>query len=419
MTGRIDVEATKLRFQSLFFVQFAAFSGFAVFRNVYLEGIGMSGAAMGTIGFLMTATGVVAQPGWGVITDYWRAERPVIVVGAVVSGGALLSYPFGAGLASPFLVVAAGTALFSAFRAPIVPVANGMILSRGYDYGNVRAFGSIAFGIGSLGFGFLVAALGVVSVVYFYVGGMVVLAAVALSIPAGEDEGTGGHDRTDGDGEAATSEASLWTALRALVTAPTFLVVLATAFLLRLSASGGSAFFSVYMRAIDAGIVVGPWSLSADALTGLAWAIKTGFEAVAFVYAVRLSLPYRWLLAGGGVALVAPNLVYGLTTAPAAILAVQVAGGVGYALFTLAAVELAYAVADRSVRSTAQTALAGVGLGLGGAVGQVVAGGLMDAVGLRRMYVAVAVVGVLGAAVGLLVTDRGRLDGETGAAGGG
>jgi len=419
MTGRIDVEATKLRFQSLFFVQFAAFSGFAVFRNVYLEGIGMSGAAMGTIGFLMTATGVVAQPGWGVITDYWRAERPVIVVGAV-------AYPFFdrirdgiRALRGVDPLVAAGTAAFSAFRAPIVPVANGMILSRGYDYGNVRAFGSIAFGIGSLGFGFLVAALGVVSVVYFYVGGMVVLAAVALSIPAGEDEGTGGHDRTDGDGEAATSEASLWTALRALVTAPTFLVVLATAFLLRLSASGGSAFFSVYMRAIDAGIVVGPWSLSADALTGLAWAIKTGFEAVAFVYAVRLSLPYRWLLAGGGVALVAPNLVYGLTTAPAAILAVQVAGGVGYALFTLAAVELAYAVADRSVRSTAQTALAGVGLGLGGAVGQVVAGGLMDAVGLRRMYVAVAVVGVLGAAVGLLVTDRGRLDGETGAAGGG
>jgi len=438
---RAALSGEKARFQALFFVYYASFSGFAVFRNVYLEEMGMSGSAMGQIGFLMTATGVAVQPLWGVASDYFRAERPVLILGAVASAVALLSYPVAAGLAAPFLLVAVGTAIYSAARAPIVPITNGLVLSRGYDYGSVRAFGSIAFGIGSLGFGFLVAALGTASVVYFYVGGTAVLVAIVLSVSESADSESDGADTgdgtdtgeegntsdgvsadrtaTDGGDESATAdddaggdEASLSEAVRALVTNSQFLVVLVIGFLVGFSIRGGSAYFSVYMRAVDAGMAVGPWSLSPDAVTGLSWAVKTAFEAAAFVYAVRLSWSYRSFLLLGGVAVTVPNLVYGLTGQPWAIIAVQSASGLGYGLYYVAIVNLVYVVASDRVTSTAQTVLTGVGIGFGGAVGQVAGGELMDLVGVQEMYLYIAVVGFVGAAVAVFVRQDGTIGDE-------
>ncbi|MFB6138991.1 MAG: MFS transporter [Halosimplex sp.] len=438
-----DLDGQKVRFQSLFFVHFVAFSGFVVFRNVYLGEMGMSGSAMGRIGFLMTAAGVAAQPLWGLVTDYLRAERPVLVVAAAVSAVGLLAYPAADGLAEPFLLVAAGTVAFSVFHAPIVPIANGLVLSRGYDYGRVRAFGSIAFGIGSLGFGFLVAALGIASIVYVYALGMVVLAGVVWTLPrsagdadevdaagprgrdgagggdgvGGEDgSGPGGRDESGGENADEAGDPPLSSAVRTLATNGDFLVVLLVAFVVGLSIRGGSSFFSVYMRAVEASAVVGPWTLSPDALTGVAWTVKTLFETVAFVYALRLTGSHKAFLVAGGAGVALPQVVYGLTSAPWAIVAVQVVGGLGYGLFNLAVVNIVFAVAADRVTSTAQTALTGLGMGLGGAVGQVVAGELSDALGIQRMYLYLAAAGFVGAAIGLAVRST-SADGSAGPTG--
>ncbi|MGA9402451.1 MFS transporter [Haladaptatus sp.] len=406
--GGGEFDGRKARFQLLFFVQFAAGSGIIVFRNVYLDGMGMSGAEMGVIGFLMLATGVAVQPLWGLVTDYWHIERAILVVGALVSALALLTYPFGASLTDPFTIIAVGTAVFSAFRAPIVPIATGMVLSRGYDFGHIRSFGSLAFGIGSLGVGLVVAAAGLVSIVYIYIGGMVVLMAVAWSLPDGS--------AAPGDADDDTDDPSIARAVKALVTNWNFMVVVTAMFLFRLSFMGGEAFLSVYMRAVHASLVVGPWSLSPDGLTGLVWALNTGLEAGAFVYAARLGLSYKWLLVVGGTMVGVPNVVYGVTTDPLLILAVQAFGGIGFALLSLGAVNLVHAVAAERIQSSAQTFLSGLSLGLGGAIGQVIAGHLLDTVGVQEMYLVIAVVGFLGAAVGLLVTHRGRLDASDAAA---
>lgn len=364
------------RFQALFFVQFAAFSGFAVFRNVYLEEIGLTGGQMGLIGAVMTMAGVLAQPVWGVVTDELNAAKPALVVGAAVSAVGILAYPASERLAEPFLFLLAGTAVYAAFRAPIVPVANAMVLGRGIDYGNVRAFGSVAFGIGSLLFGALVSSLGVPVIVYAYVAGMAVLVVVAWGLPA-ETEGR--------DGPSVPP--------LTLLRSRGFLLLLAVSFVLGASLRGGSAFFSVYMRAVGSG----------DALTGAAWAVKTVFEAVAFVYALRVARSYTALLVFGAAGTALQFLVYWLTAAPVFVVAVQAAAGLGYAAFYLGAVNLAHEVAPDDLRATAQTVLAGAGLGAGGALGQVVAGSLTDMYGVQEMYVYLAAIGFAAAALATLV----------------
>lgn len=199
-----------------------------VFRNVYLEEMGLSGSAMGLIGFLMLASGVVVQPIWGLLSDSFRVERTVPVVGTTISGIAILAYPLGETLSDPLLVLAVGTVIYSAARSPVIPMATGMVLDRGFDYESVRAFGSLTFAIGSLGFGILVASLGSVSIIYVYVPGAVAIVLITLSLPDDVDDGE--DEETEGP---PIREAAV-----ALVTNPTFLVILAASFLLRLSIMG-------------------------------------------------------------------------------------------------------------------------------------------------------------------------------------
>lgn len=396
LSGLVD---GKVPFQLLFFLYFIASSGFIVFRNVYLEEMGLSGTQMGQIGFVLMAAGVFAQPVWGLLTDYFRAERTVLVVAGSTSGLAILSYPLGDAVTATFLVVAVGTAVFSALRAPVAPIATGMVLSRGFDYGSVRAYGSLAFALGSLGFGFLVGTVGSVSIIYVYVAGAALVVAIAWSLPA---------DDTSNDGTDEADESSLVAATRLLVTNPVFLVVVGASFLLRLSVLGGEAFFAVYMRQLEISLAVGPWSISPDSVTGIAWMINSGIEAVAFLYVLRANLSHRWLLVVGGVVVVLPNLVYGVTSQPWILLAVQSLGGIGFAMSSVAAVELVDDVAAERVTSTAQTLLTGIGYGLGGAAGQMVAGTLFDTVGIMDMYVGIAVLGFVGAVIGLLISGDGE-----------
>jgi len=66
-------------------------------------------------------------------------------------------------------------------------------------------------------------------------------------------------------------------------------------------------------------------------------------------------------------------------------------------------VNLAYVVANERVTSTAQSVLTGIGLGFGGAVGEVVVGELTDLLGIQQMYLYAAVIGFIGATIGLNV----------------
>jgi len=150
----------KTRFRLIYFSYFAALSGFGTFRNVFLEDIGMTGTQMGIIGALITVAATASQPFWGILTDWKGVQREILLVCAGVTGIAVLAYPAGPLFEATFFVILVGTFLYAVFHAPISPITDSLALSTGTPYGRLRAFGSVAFGVGSLGYGFLIAELG-------------------------------------------------------------------------------------------------------------------------------------------------------------------------------------------------------------------------------------------------------------------
>lgn len=372
----------KTRFRLIYFSYFAALSGFGTFRNVFLEDIGMTGLQMGIIGAVITVAATAAQPFWGFLTDWKGAQREILLVCAGVTGVAVLVYPAGPLFEATFFVVLAGTFLYAVFYAPISPITDSLALSTGTPYGRLRAFGSVAFGVGSLGYGFLIAELGSGMIFYVYSLGMVALVVVAWGIPERDENPMGVVGRD---------------ALR-LVTDRDFALLFLSAFLVGATLLPGNDFFSVYIRAIG----------GTDAVTGVGWFVLTSTEAFAFVYLFRLTTRYRYLLVLGALLYAAKYTVYFFVSSPAVVVASHLVTGVSFAAFYLAAVNLADTIAPDTLSSTAQTLLWSATFGVGAGAGQLAAGRLVDSVGAQWMYGYLAVVAAAGAFVALFVRSEAR-----------
>lgn len=350
----------KRGYQLLYFVFFASSNGFVVFRNAYFEELGLTGGQMGLLGALLVVGGMIAQPIWGGVADRFAASKPVLLIAAGVSSVAVLAFPLAGRVPDPFLLLVLATALLSTVRSPIVPITNAMILSRGVDYGQVRAFGSIAFGLGSLVIGWLLSRFATEIVFYIYAVGMVVLILIVRSVPDADADLTPDLRR-----EAVK-----------LLRNRRFLLLLGVAVLLGGASSSGSAYFSVYVRAIGA----------PDSLTGTAWMVKTVGEAVIFLSMAKIGLANRTQLSLGAALFAGCYLVYAAVGTATAIMAVQLVLGVGLALYNLAVVEFAHRFSPDELTSTGQAVLSAFGIGTGRALGQLGAGNVMDLVGVQSMY---------------------------------
>lgn len=351
----------KRRYQTLYFLFFASGSGVTAFRNVYFEELGLSGSQMGIIGAVMVGAGIFAQPAWGVVADRYGKTKASLLVGTAVSVLVGLAFPvIGALALAPFLLFLLASVAFAVSRAPIMPIANSMVLDSGLEYGSVRAFGAIAFGLGLVGIGVLVEWFDTPVIFYIYVVGMILFFLFLLDLPEPDTTVSPDYRR-----DAMT-----------LLTNRRFLLLLVVGLLMGGALSGGASFFAVFMRDIEAG----------DDVTGFAWFIRTVGEAAIFLTMARIGLAYRWQLSLGVGAYAVGYAIYGFTAAVPAIVSVQVLLGVGYAMFNLATVNLAHRFAPEALSSTAQAIMTGVGIGAGRAVGQLGAGGLVDLVGTQELY---------------------------------
>lgn len=365
-------------FKLFYFLTYASFSGYVMFRNVYLEEIGMSGTQMGLIGLLFPLSAMAAQPVWGVLADSKGASKTILLVSAVGAGAFVLLYPLAPLFAAPFAVIAVGTVLFSVFRAPANPIANSLVLSTGLSYEGVRAYGSIAFGLAGLALGAAIGFGGTELVFYAFSVGMVLIVLLLLQLDVDQSVSLGNDLELD--------------EVRQLLSRQ-FVLLLAAAFCIGLLTPAGSAFFSVYVRAVG----------QPDTITGIAWLLKTVAEAIAFLYIARREVSYRLLLGLGALCYAGTYLVLANTTSAIVIVFAYFALGFGYALFNLASVNLAHVLSPNGLRATAQAFLFVGGFSAGTILGEPLAGVLLDLVGAQGMYASVAGLGVLAAAISMRI----------------
>lgn len=360
----LDSAGTEYRYHVIYFTYFLAFNGLVTFRNAYFDEIGLTGSQMGLIGALLVTGGLVAQPVWGVLADRSGATREILLTATLVSGAAIFLFPAAAYVPWEFPLLIVATLVVSIFRAPIVPIANSMVLSAGLSYGQVRGAGSLAFGIGSLTLGLLAPQFGLSTIFYLYAAGMAVVSVLVWKLP---------NPRADISPDLKRDALKLLGNQR-------FLLLLVIAVIIPGAMAGADAFLSVYLRRLTGG----------DSITGIAWLIKTFTEAVVFVWLSTQDFDNRTLLTAGGVATVLAYVVLGTTQVAPLAVGVLIVSGSGVALFFYAAVNMTHRYAPVALAATAQTLLSSIGMGIGRAASELGSGWLVSTVGVQSLYLVLA-----------------------------
>lgn len=325
----------------LYATQFFAFGVMLPFLPVVLAERGLDAAEVGIVLAAGSAVRLVAGPLGGWSADALGAPRLVLALAGAVAALSCLGFLLAAGL----VAMLATHALLSAAMAPIVPLADAMTLAaqrrERFDYGRVRAWGSIAFILAALAGGQAVARLGTEGAVWLIIAGLSATAVAALLLPAGPRPAVGGR----------IGLAAFVAPLRI----PAFNWLLLVAALIHGSHAFYYAFGTLHWQAagLGAGLIGALWATGVVAeivlfLWGKAWVARLGPVALSLIAAVCGVI--RW----GATT---------LTTDPWLLFPLQILHAGTFGAQHLAAMQVLGRIVPPHMAGTAQTVHAALGPG--------------------------------------------------------
>lgn len=366
---------------SLFwFTFFGALGVFFPYYSLYLkENAGLSGAQLGMVLSVMPLVGIVAQPFWGQVADRTGARGRLVafLTLASASGFVLL------GLARGFAFILLAAVFLASFSTPVIPLSVSVALaafrfSGPHAYGFARAWGTVGFLAAVLAFpaaldaaqrwqGLAPAPGGPsepgLGVMFQGAAGIVLLAGVlALALPR---EGIVSLRAARGE----------W---RALLRNRPMRRLLLVSFSAYLFVTGPMGLLPVYVRSQGGTLetVQHMWILMLVVEIPLILCTGMGLKRVGS----------RGLLAAGVLAGGVRWTVCGLTANPYWLYPVQTLHGVMVTGLMMGGPLYVDSVAPGRLRSTAQSLVAMVGLGLGGIASNTASGWILDRVGARAPY---------------------------------
>jgi PPP family 3-phenylpropionic acid transporter len=350
------------RLRLLYLLAFGALGALMPYVGLELQQLGLSGTEIGVVLLGFPLGRVFACTIWAWIADRYRIAGRLLSVSTVLSIGGALLLIRADGVPSALL----GLSIFALGRSPQGPLLDGLaMVALGKDragYGRIRLWGSVGFLVCTLLAGFLHDRFAL-SPLVFGTGVMVIFALGALLLE---------------DDRAAVPPADLLPALREVLKRPgTGGFLLAAA--LHLAAQGGyDLFLAVHVHALG----------YTTSVASMALAMGVAVEIVVLWYMPKI-LPR---VGEGNVVIVAMAVgafrwwALARITSRVWLILLQGLHGLTYGAYWAAAVSWLAERTPDHIATSAQSLFYAAGWGVGGAVGAMVAGTLLEQIGSAAMY---------------------------------
>lgn len=338
--------------------QFFGFGVILPFLPAVLAARGLDAAEVAIVLAVGSATRLVAGPAVGRVADALGAPRLVLAVVSAVAALAAMGFLWAAG----FVLLLAVHAALSAATAPVMPLTDALTIAaarrEGFDYGRVRAAGSIAFIAAALLAGQAVAGFGADAAIALMALGFAGTAVAALLLPAAAPRPAGPRGL-----------AGFLAPLRI----PAFRRLLLVSALIQGSHAFYYAFGTLHWQAAGLG----------EGLIGALWATGVVAEIVLFLWGrgVVARLGPIGLCVAAGVAGVLRWGATALTTDPLLLFPLQVLHAATFGAQHLATMQVLGRVVPPAQAGTAQALHASLGAGLAIGVLTLASGPLFGAFG--------------------------------------
>ncbi|HET7026595.1 MAG TPA: MFS transporter [Candidatus Limnocylindrales bacterium] len=374
---------------------FVAIGVFFPYLPLFYQALGFSFSTIGFLAAIAAATGLVAGPAWGIVTDRFDRRGRALPVAALLSAVAAAGLwlvgheagnppggPGGVGLA---LVVVAAVAL-SAASSGIGPQldarAVGLVAGDRARYGRLRGWGSLSFIVTAALVGQVLDRTGPSGLFAVYLPAVVITAVITFGIP---------QAATDEHAPPPVRASPLGPGLGDLLRIPELRAYLLAAFAGWAALNATNAFLSVDLVALGA----------SPNVVGIAWAVGAGLEVPVMWAFPRLARRFGMerLLVVGPLVLAVRALGCALAPSPEVLVAVTALQGIGFALSFVGGVAHVARLSPRRLGATAQGVFAGATVGLGAIVGSGMGGLIVGFVTLPGVFALSAAGSVVSAAL--------------------
>lgn len=357
-----------------YLVYFGAIGASFAYLPLFYRELGLQLGEVGLLNAVQAAVVLAFGPVWGALMDRFpRSGLTLPLSGAVAFAGAFVLF-----LVNDFAGAFLGSTILFAGIAGIAPGLDARTLETlgpgGRErYGQVRAFGSLAFVIVTILVGQLLAASGVRALFWVYLPGL--LATIVVTATLGRRGGNRSVGLLRGAGGVLRAEGMS-------VFFGGFIIVWA-------GLTASNAFYSIQITTLG----------GSTALVGLSWAIGAAVE-VPLMYAFpRLSRRFgaSRLLVFGTMLLALRALLSAVAPSPFSLVLIAPLEGVGFALVFVGSVTTLGGQVQPSLGGTAQGLLTACG-GLAAIVGSAAGGAVADVAGIPGLFAGAGLVGIVGTA---------------------
>ncbi|WP_349408212.1 MFS transporter [Pseudalkalibacillus sp. SCS-8] len=360
---KYSFEKTSVNISLFYFFIFFGFGTLFPLLSVYLkQEVGLTGTQIGIIMSVSPVVMIVAQPIWGLICDYTRRPRGVLILTLILSGALALPFAY---LESywGFIFV---SILLATFQSAIVPVSDSItlnyVMAEKKDYGNFRLWGAVGFALSVYVMGSLAETLGLTLIFYGFTAALLICAIFVLSMPK----------------ESNSLQVDLRTGFVKLIKMPKFILFLLTTFSVFGPIHSNNFFFGLYIQELGgtlAGVGIA-FLLAAGSEAPFmkfsgGWIRKLGYEKI--LIAAALISAIRWFYY-----FTEPTLV--------GVYATTIAQGFSIGLFIPAALQYVREIAPDDVKATAVALYSSMGNGLGSWFCTFIGGIIYDTFSLFGLY---------------------------------
>ncbi len=367
--------------KAFYFLFFGAVSALTPYLPLYYEQINLTGKQIGMLAGISPLVGLVAGPLWGALADITRRYKALLLIAISLMIAVIWLVTTTTNFGYLILIVT----LFALLSNPIIPIVDAttlqMLKGRADQYGKVRLWGAVGWGLCSPIAGALAEQMGVrinfIAFTLVMVAG--VLVAAGLPVTRG-----------------AVAKGGFGSSLRQLVLNPRLGPFWLIAFISGVGMSLLQNFLFLHMNVLGAG----------QGLMGIAMTFSTASEVVIMFTSDRLLRRFgaRALMGASLLAYVLRLLALSFIQDPWLVLPLQLLHGFTFAAMWVASMHFLAENTPEGLGATAQGLFSSMVFGLGGVTGGLLGGWLYEDAGSAMLFrvggiamlVCVAVYGVMG-----------------------
>ncbi|KXJ38735.1 MFS transporter [Bacillus spizizenii] len=334
----------------------------------------VSGSQVGLIMSLGPIVMIFFQPFWGMLSDYTQKTKSLLAVCTSITGIMGLGYIAFDGFPM-FILIAA---CFAAFQSTIIPLSDSISLrytqETNGNYGGIRLFGSLGFGVAVFVMGQVTNQLYPIHVIFIFGCAFLCIAAILASQMPGQQK--------------TKTKVNIRKGFRELISNKTFLIFMIITFTTFAPNLANNTYFSLFLDKSGA-------SLSAIGILFFIGVIsEIPFMRFAQTFIDKMGL-LNVIMLSGGVSLFRWALYF---TAPSLwlIYATVFLQGVAIGLFIPAALQYVKKITPSHVEATALTMYAAIGNGFGNWFCTFAGGYIFDYVSIFAVYLLFGMLSIAG-----------------------